>query len=393
LTTAWVVNATHVRSGAHRRSRQRAALAAAALAAALSLTACGSSSHAITTQAALRPIGAGLRGPAGLKATVYASGLPTVATLTFDSRGRLWAAAAGLQDHRRDGVYLIARPGAKPERMIAGLDDPLGLLWEDGTLYVASVGRVDAFSGLRGGRFTRDREIVVGPVAHAENNDLVAAAGGRLLLGITATCDHCTPKSPYSGSIVSFRTDGRGLRLYAARIRAPVGLTYYPGTTDLFVTMNQRDDLGARTPGDWLAVVRQGQSWGFPQCYGQGGAACAGVPKPVAALDPHAAVGSVVIVAATPSSRESGSAAGSPTAVATSKLGPAVGAPTALVAQWAVPKVQKVALTRVGSTYRGSVTPFLTGLQNPLALVLAPDHSLLVGDWGTGRIYRIAAAS
>jgi hypothetical protein len=63
------------------------------------------------------------------------------------------------------------------------------------------------------------------------------------------------------------------------------------------------------------------------------------------------------------------------------------------VSQWQVAKVQKVVLRRIGSTYRGTVAPFLTGLENPLALVLAPDHSLLVGDWGTGRIYRIAAAS
>jgi hypothetical protein len=361
----------------NRRSRieiraRGLAPAALALLTALALTACGSSSSTISTasvrshSAALRPIGAGLRGPAGWKATVYSAGLPTVATLTFDSRGRLWAAAAGLNTHGFDGVYLIARPGARPVRVIAGLDDPLGLLWQGGTLYVASVGRVDVFSGLRGARFTRHREIVVGPVAHGENNDLVPAAGGRLLLGITATCDHCTPASRYSGSIVSFRTNGTGLRLYAARIRAPFGLTYYPGTSELFVTMNQRDDLGARTPGDWLAVVRQGENWGFPQCYGQGGSVCAGVPKPVAVLDPHAAVGSVVIV------------------------GVAAGTPTALVSQWNVAKVQAVALSQAGSTYTGSVKPFLTGLVHPLALVLAPDHSLLVGDWGTGRIYRIA---
>ena len=60
--------------------------------------------------------------------------------------------------------------------------------------------------------------------------------------------------------------------------------------------MNQRDDLGAKTPGDWLALVRQGQDWGFPGCYGQGGAACAGVPKPVAVLDPHAAAGGVAVL-------------------------------------------------------------------------------------------------
>jgi glucose/arabinose dehydrogenase len=365
------------RSPRTTRARRHAPGAALALAALLALTGglagCGSSSHPSSRAQTLQPIGVGLRGPAGLKATLYATGLPTVATLAFDPHGRLWAAAAGLSNHRRDGVYVIARPGARPVRVIAGLDDPLGLLWEDGTLYVASVGRVDAFSDLRGTRFTRHREIVVGPVARGENNDLVPATGGRLLLGITATCDHCTPTSRYSGSIVSFLTDGRGLRLFAARIRAPFGLAYYPGTTHLFVTMNQRDDLGARTPGDWLAVVRQGQSWGFPECYGQGGSVCAGVPKPVAVLDPHAAVGSVVIV--------------------TGELGPTVGSSAALVAQWAVPKVQRIALTRVGSTYRGSVAPFLTGLENPLALVLAPGHSLLVGDWGTGRIYRIAPSS
>jgi len=354
--------------------RRRLAPTGLALSVALALTGCGGASTSTPTPhpATLKPIGAGIRGPAGLKATVYATGLPTVATLAFDARGRLWAAAAGLSTHGRDGVYLITRPGARPLRVIGGLDDPLGLLWEGGTLYVASVGRVDAFSGLRGTHFTRHREIVVGPVAHGENNDLVPAAGGRLLLGITATCDHCLPASRYSGSIVSFRTNGRGLRLYAARIRAPVGLAYYPGTTDLFVTINQRDDLGARTPGDWLAFVRPGESWGFPQCYGQGGPVCAGVPKPVAVLDPHAAVGSVVI-----------NAAGSVNAVAKS---------TALVSQWNVPKVQAVALSRVGSSYRGSVRPFLTGLEHPLALVLAPDHALLVGDWGTGRIYRIARA-
>jgi len=60
--------------------------------------------------------------------------------------------------------------------------------------------------------------------------------------------------------VVSFLPDGSDLRVEAGGIRAPVGLAYYPGTNDLFVTMNQRDDLGAQTPGDWLAVVRAGQS-------------------------------------------------------------------------------------------------------------------------------------
>ncbi len=136
--------------------------------------------------------------------------------------------------------------------------------------------------------------------------------------------------------------------------------------------MNQRDDLGARTPGDWLSLVAEGQDWGFPDCYGQGGPACAGVPRPVAVLDKHAAAGGVVIL--------------------NGQLGPSVGN-SALVAEWQSAKVLRVALSRSGSTYTGSVTPFLSGLRNPLALTLAPDRSLLVADWGTGTIYRLRRGS
>jgi len=211
---------------------------AAGLLVAAPLTGCGTSAK--RTGSGLVSIGSGLSGPAGLRAEVYARGLPTVAAFTFDPQGRLWAAAAGLSDHARDGVYLIAKPGAHPLRVVGGLDDPLGLLWHQGRLYVSSVGRVTAYSGLRGTRFAHQATILDGPVAHGENNDLVLAPTGRFVMGITATCDHCVPTSKWSGSIVSFRSDGSDLRLYAARIRAPVGLDYFPGTSDLFVTTSAR---------------------------------------------------------------------------------------------------------------------------------------------------------
>jgi glucose/arabinose dehydrogenase len=360
------------------RPGARASLLAAALTCAV-LAGCGSSANSSSSTSAVHThgnalvsIGAGLMGPAGLRAGVYAHGPATTAAFAFDPQGRLWLTAAGLEAHTEDGVYVVARPGEHALKVVSGLDDPLGLAWYRGMLYVASVGRVDAYGGFDGRRFTRHTKILAGPVSGGENNLLAMAADGRFLMGVTATCDHCTPSSPYSGSIVSFLPDGRDLRLYAGRIRAPFGLAYYPGTSDLFVTMNQQDNLGARTPGDWLAVVREGQQWGFPGCYEKGGSACAGVPAPTAVLDKHAAVGGVAIL--------------------TGQLGASVGT-SAIVAEWALGKVQRVALTRSGAGYTGSVTPLLTGIRNPLAIALAPGHSLLVGDWASGTIYRIARAT
>jgi glucose/arabinose dehydrogenase len=343
----------------------------------VALAGCGSAGKSSPTSASARAsalvaIGAGLKGPAGLTATVYAQGPPTTAAFAFDARGRLWLTAAGLETHTQDGVYMIPKPGARALKVVSGLKDPLGLAWYRGTLYVASVGRVDAFADFNGRRFTEHTKILTGPVAGGENNLLAMAADGRFVMGVSATCDHCTPTSRFSGSIVSFRPDGSDLRLYASRIRAPFGLAYVPGTNDLLVTVNQQDNLGARTPGDWLAIVREGQDWRFPDCHGQGGAACAGVPRPTAVLDKHAAVGGVAIV--------------------TGQLGAGLRT-SAIVPEWELGKVQRVALRRSGSEYEGSVTPFLTGIRNPLAIALAPDRSLLVGDWATGTIYRIASAS
>jgi glucose/arabinose dehydrogenase len=332
------------------------------IAAALVLASCGGSAEQpAPSRSGLESIGAGLRGPAGMKASVYASGLRNVSALALDDQGRLWVTTSAAANHSHDGVYLISGAGARPVKAISGLKGPLGLTWSGDELFVASMGRVDAFGGVRGNRFTERRLVLKEPSGHGWNDNLVKAPDGRLVMSISADCDHCTPRSPWSGSIVSFKPDGSDVRFYARRLRAGYGMAYVPGTTDLLVSMNQRNDLGSRTTGDALGLVREGDDWGFPACYGQGGNACKGVPKAVAVLDKHAAAGGLTV--------SDGSA---------------------LVSEWMLGKVLRVQLTKTGSGYTGTVTTWLTGLKNPLAVATSTDGSVLVGDWGSGTIYRIA---
>ena len=323
--------------------------------------------------ATLVDIGAGLQGPAGLAATVYATGLANVSAFAFDGDGRLWAATAAFEDADTDAVYLVPAAGATPTRVIDDVHTPLGLAWVGDTLYVASDGRVDAYADLDGAAFGTHTTVLSLPDDVGEVNGIVMSPEGRLVLGISAPCDACTPTSAYAAAVVSFLPDGSDLRVEASGIRAPIGLTYVPGTADLLVTMNQRDELGDATPGDWLSIVRSGQAWGFPDCYGQGGSACAGVPEPLAVLDKHAAVSGVAVV--------------------TGQLGPATGS-SALVAEWTTGIVMRVGLS-IGDTATvttaTTVTPFLTGLEQPVAVATAPDGAVLVGDWGSGTIYRVAA--
>jgi glucose/arabinose dehydrogenase len=345
---------------------------AATLVLALAATACGGGGgDDDATGDQLVAIGAGLSGPAGLAATVYAQGIPNTAAFAFDAEGRLWVATAAYSDEGTDSVFLMGGAGDTPVPVITGLHTALGLLWYKDSLYVASAAHVEAYSSFDGTTFTQHRSVVTFDSGVGEVNGITLAPNGRMQLGISAPCDHCTPTSAYSGAIVSFLPDGSDLRVDASGMRAPIGLAYYPGTNDLFVTMNQRDDLEDKTPGDWLAVVAPGQDWGFPDCYGQGGSACAGVPAPVAELDKHAAVSGVAIV--------------------TGQLGAGIGN-AAVVAEWGASKLVLVSLTKTGATYTGTASLFVTGLKNPVAVALAPDGSLIAGDWTTGTIYRIASA-
>ena len=238
--------------------------------------------------------------------------------------------------------------------------------------YVASAGRIEALSGFTGGTFTARRTVLTLEAGIGEVNGLALAPDGRLLVGVSAACDACASSSSQAAAVLSVLPDGTGLHVVANEIRAPVGLAFIPGTDDLLVTMNQRDDLGDATPGDWLALVRDGQKWGFPDCYGQGGGACDGVPDPVAVLDKHAAVSGVAVV--------------------TDGFGPLQGA-SAFVAEWATGSVVRVALTpstdRAGWT--GAAEPLLVGISRPVAVAVAPDGALVVGDWESGTIYRITA--
>ena len=330
---------------------------------------CGGTTPARSSAAGGLPaIGHGVHGPAGLTATVVATGMKNLAALAVDPSSRIWAGTADYTDSGKDQVSVITGHSSKLTVVLSHQHTVLGLLWYQDSLYVASSGQVVAYSGFDGATFASHRAIVTLPRGSGEVNQLALGADGRMLLGVSSPCDHCTTTPADSGAVLSFVPDGTDLRTFATGIRAPVGLAVFPGTDHLLVTMNQRDDLGSKTPGDWLAVVADGSAWGFPACYGQGGAACAGVPSALAVLDKHAAVSGV--------------------AITTGQLGSTV-ATSALVAEWSTGVVDRVPLSADGTSAVGKPTRFLAGIGKPVAIIL-DGSALLVGDWSSGTIYRIA---
>ncbi len=122
-------------------------------------------------------IGAGLRGPSGLDATVYAKGLKHIAALATDAQGRVWVATAAASDTGKDAIYLVAEAGATPQKVVTDVHTPLGLLWIGDTLYVSQADSVLALAGFDGSTFASRATVVSFPEGTGEVNGITV--GGR----------------------------------------------------------------------------------------------------------------------------------------------------------------------------------------------------------------------
>jgi glucose/arabinose dehydrogenase len=109
----------------------------------------------------------------------------------------------------------------------------------------------------------------------------------RLFVSIASSCNVCASDAqadPVRGAIYVYDATGGNGRLYARGLRNAEGLAFFPGTDDLWVAVNNRDDVPYpfqdatghygqivpayvdNHPPDELIRLRDGGNYGWPYC-------------------------------------------------------------------------------------------------------------------------------
>jgi glucose/arabinose dehydrogenase len=228
---------------------------------------------------------------------VVAKGIPFATNVVFDPAGGMWVTSGAGGSNPSDGVWYVPK-GAKPRHVVRHLTTALGLRWAGGTLYVshvtsASNGRVTGFTGFDGKRFAKHSIALDGlRVGRHTVDSIVPGPGGRLYVGVGSTFDnHGRP-----GRVLSWKPGTHTPRLEATGLRNPYGLAFHGA--DLLVTDNGRDDLGETRPPEELDAFDPTGGvahFGFPACFGQGGAPCAGTIAPIATFPAHASTDGLAV--------------------------------------------------------------------------------------------------
>ncbi|MSO71492.1 MAG: sorbosone dehydrogenase family protein [Alphaproteobacteria bacterium] len=223
------------------------------------------------SQTARLPQGHTLSLPEGFRSNIFAQGLGHARNLVVAPDGTVFLAqpARGevtlLRDRDGDGVAEVVRP------FLTGLDRPHGLAVYDGRLYVADMSAVRRVKISAADRPESAPEVLtqpgaLGPATGHWTRNLAIGRDGSLYVAIGSASNIGIDPEPRA-SVQIFGPDGSNRRTFASGLRNPVGITFRPGTDELYVVVNERDGLGDGLVPDYLTRLTSGAFFGWPYSY------------------------------------------------------------------------------------------------------------------------------
>jgi glucose/arabinose dehydrogenase len=168
--------------------------------------------------------------------------------------------------------------GAVDDRAVflEGLHSPFGMALVGSDFYVANTDALVRFPYEEGQmRITEPGETVVelpaGPINHHWTKNVVASPDGRHLYVSVGSNSNVAENgiAAEAGRAAIWEIDRAtgGHRIFASGLRNPVGLAFEPDTGALWVSVNERDELGSDLVPDYMTAVQDGGFYGWPYSY------------------------------------------------------------------------------------------------------------------------------
>ena len=118
-----------------------------------------------------------------------------------------------------------------------------------------------------GGRGARNRLAQRPGDFHWTRTLLFDRAGAKLYVGIGSGSNANVGEDERRATVSRCNPDGSGFEIFAAGLRNPVGLRWYPGTDTLWTSVQERDNLGDDLVPDYLTHVLPKGFYGWPYAY------------------------------------------------------------------------------------------------------------------------------
>src|SRR3954452_3781340 len=228
-----------------------------------------------------RPSGAMPQTLPGYTVSLYSDELDAPRLIRAAPNGDLFVAETG-----RDRVRVLrgvdaAGKAQEVEVFAAGLNKPFGIAFyplgpDPQYVYVGNTDSIVRFPYRSGDLKARGsfEVLVKGQFpggGHSTRDVAFTKDGKKMYVGVGSRSNvddpDTTPEEKERATILEFNPDGTGRRVYASGIRNAVGLAVHPTTGQLWVSVNERDNLGDNLVPDYITHVEEGGFYGWPWYY------------------------------------------------------------------------------------------------------------------------------
>lgn len=211
-----------------------------------------------------RPADAQIKVPAGFSVVEFAAGFARPRFMVEGPGGEVL-----VSDTVANGSVIVLKDGTK-KVILSGLDRPYGLaLWRD-YLYVGEPESLKRYKYDSKALTAGPGEEVVAMKGYGKGHVTRTIAfdeRGKMYLTIGSSGDLLTGDPADRAAIHRYNPDGTGHETVATGLRNTVGLRFYPGSNQLWGTVQERTDAADVPVADFLTSIKDGGFYGWPYAY------------------------------------------------------------------------------------------------------------------------------
>jgi len=213
--------------------------------------------------------------PEGFRIGTYAENVEGARSMAMGDKGTLFV---GTRNENKVYALQDLDGDLKAEKIFeiaSDLEQPNGVAFRDGSLYVAAVSKLLRYDNIEDNLANPPEPEVIYDDYPTEFHHgwkyIAFGPDGKLYVPVGAPCNICERSSEDErfATITRMDADGTNREIYAKGVRNTVGFTWHPETGELWFTDNNRDLMGDDLPpGELNRVTEAGQHFGYPYCHG-----------------------------------------------------------------------------------------------------------------------------
>lgn len=212
--------------------------------------------------------------PEDFRISLWAGGVDSPRQIDWTAGGSMLVAERGTGSIKLYQQFEVGGSGIEIATIDSGLNQPSGIEFHDGDLYVGVENEILVYKGLTEDGKYDSKEVLIAdlPTGGHWSRTVRVGPDQKLYITVGSSCNVCEESDERRAAMLVSNLDGSDLKVFASGLRNTVDFVFKATSSDFRIwgVDNGRDGIGDDIPPEEVNIISSGSNYGWPYCYGSG---------------------------------------------------------------------------------------------------------------------------